>query len=131
MYVLYVLMRNDMDSLNSGKAMAQANHAYGAMKARIRSHLPMQQAYISWMDQTTQEFGTTIVLEADFAQIDDVIGRAERFFSKSMIAGWVHDPTYPIRDGRVTHLIPLNTCGFVFCTKEEGEDLLAHLELHP
>lgn len=131
MHVLYILMRNDLDSLNPGKAMAQANHAYGALKQRVRSHLPMQTAYIAWMDQTRQEFGTTITLAAGFAQIDDVLGRAERFFSKSIIAGWVHDPTYPVKDGRVIHLIPLNTCGFVFCTKAEGEDLLGHLELHP
>lgn len=131
MHVLYILMRNDLDSMNPGKAMAQANHAYGALKQRVRSHLPMQPAYLAWMDQTPQEFGTTIVLTAHPRQVNDVLARADRFFKKEVIAGWVHDPTYPIKDGRRTHLIPLDTCGFVFCTKEHGEDLLSHLELHP
>ena len=131
MHVLYVLMRNDLDSLTPGKAMAQANHAYGAFKSRIRSHLPMQRAYLNWMDQTVQEFGTTIVLAANQKEIEGVIGQVTRFFSESVVSGWVHDPTYPIRDGRQTHHIPLDTCGFVFCTKEEGEEILGHLKLHP
>ena len=28
-HVLYIIMRDDLDSMNPGKAMAQANHAYG------------------------------------------------------------------------------------------------------
>jgi len=48
-----------------------------------------------------------------------------------VVAGWVHDPTYPIRDGEVTHLIPLNTCAFVFGTKAECRDTCGGFELHP
>ena len=34
MNVLYILMRTDMDSLNPGKAMAQASHASNAFVYR-------------------------------------------------------------------------------------------------
>ena len=131
MHILYIIMRNDLDSMNPGKAMAQASHAYGALKCHIRKHLPMQRAYLDWRDQTPQDFGTTIVLTAHPREINKVIGQVGRFFSGEAVAGWVHDPTYPIRDGRRTHLISLDTCGYVFCEKTVGEDVLGHLELHP
>jgi hypothetical protein len=29
----------------------------------------------------------------------------------------VFDPTYPIKDGEATHLVPVNTCGYIFGEK--------------
>ncbi len=128
--VLYIIMRTDMNSLNPGKAMAQASHAYGALKHRIRSNLVKQKDYLRWMDQTPQEFGTTIVLGCDEGGINAHLCRVARFH-KNLVAGWVHDPTYPLRDGAVTHLIPINTCAFVFGDREDAADALTGLELHP
>jgi hypothetical protein len=130
-FLFYVLMRTDLESLNAGKAMAQANHAYGAAKKRIRSNIALQAKYLEWMATTPQEFGTTLVLGATEGEIKRVLDRASRFFGRSSISGWVHDPTYPLRDGAVTHLIPLNTCAFLFCNKEDGHELVSHLDLHP
>lgn len=130
-YTFYILMRTDLRSMNAGKAMAQASHAYGALKKRARSHLGMQKLFLGWMDQTDQEFGNTIVLGATEGEIKRVLDRASRFFGKTTLSGWVHDPTYPLRDGAITHLIPLNTCAFLFATREDAEDLIGHLELHP
>jgi hypothetical protein len=48
-----------------------------------------------------------------------------------VVAGWVKDWTYPIRDGDVTHLIPLNTCAFVFGTKADCADVVDVFDLHP
>lgn len=129
-YALYILMRTDLASLNPGKAMAQANHAYGALKKRVRTHLGMQKEFIGWMDQTDQEFGTTLVLGATEGEIKEVLDRASRFYGKTTLSGWIHDPTYPLRDGAVTHLIPLNTCAFLFARREDGQDLTRDLELH-
>ena len=39
--VLYIAMRTDLDSMNPGKAMAQASHAYGAVKCRVKQNIPM------------------------------------------------------------------------------------------
>ena len=60
--ILYIIMRIDLDSLNPGKAMAQANHAFGALKKMIRVHISRQADYILWQEQTSQDFGTVIVL---------------------------------------------------------------------
>lgn len=126
---LYILMRTDLASLNPGKAMAQANHAYGALKAAIRSKLFRQNAYVTWMDQTPQEFGTTIVLAGTGEEIASALRLCRT--NRDIIAGWVHDPTYPITDGEVTHTIPLNTCAFVFGSKQDCRTMIASLRLHP
>ncbi len=127
--VLYILMRTDLDSLNPGKAMAQANHAFGALKAMIR-RIGRHQDYIAWQETTTQDFGTVIVLGGDEGGIQGALDRIARYRSP-VVAGWVHDPTYPVQDGEVTHLIPLDTCAFVFGTKAECADVCGQFELHP
>ena len=126
--VLYILMRTDLDSLNPGKAMAQANHVYGALKSSIRSKLHRQTAYIAWMNQTLQEFGTTIVLGGTKAEIDFALRLCNT--DRNLVHGWVHDPTYPIQDGDVTHLIPLDTCAFIFGSKFDCRTFIASMELY-
>ena len=127
--VLYILMRTDLDSMNPGKAMAQANHAYGALKYAIRSKLHRQSAYVEWMDQTPQEFGTTIVLGGTKAEIDFALRLCKT--DRNLIHGWVHDPTYPVQDGDVTHLIPLDTCAFIFGSKHDCRTIVASMRLYP
>ncbi len=128
--VLYILMRTDLDSLNPGKAMAQANHAFGALKNHVRRNLNRQKDYVDWQFQTAQDFGTVIVLGGDGRGIDEALHRAKRL-NLPVVAGWVHDPTYPVSDGGVTHLIPLLTCAYVFGTKAECQDVIRGFELHP
>jgi hypothetical protein len=57
------------------------------------------------------------------------------FEKLNYIAGIIHDPTYPLRDGMITHLIPLDTMGFVFVSdrlKDElAKTLLSSYGLHP
>ncbi len=128
--VLYILMRTDLESLNPGKAMAQANHAFGALKHRIRSNIARQRDYIAWQETTDQDFGTVIVLGGIEGGIQAALDDIHRL-KLPVVAGWVHDPSYPIRDGDVTHTIPLNTCAFMFGTKAECEDACGWFELHP
>lgn len=130
--VLYILMRTDLDSLNPGKAMAQANHAFGALKHLIRATPLRQKDYIEWQEQSPQGFGTTIVLGGDVGGIQEALSDIfMRRVSATVVAGWVHDSTYPIRDGAVTHLVPLNTCAFVFGTKAECANVCGRFQLHP
>ena len=129
MYVLNILMRNDMASMNAGKGMAQSSHAYGALKKAIRESIKMQPAYLEWMGQTPQEFGTTIVRAANQETIASVLDEIKRWHMP-VVAGWVHDPEYPVRDGEVTHLIPVDTCAFVFGEKEDVTHACGWLELY-
>jgi len=129
--VLYILMRTDLESMNPGKAMAQASHAYGAAKCRIKQNVAMQKSWLAWMDQTPQDFGTTLVLGGNEEEIDRAITFAQRWLNSSCnVAGWVMDPTYPVRDGAVTHLLHVNTCGFVFGDKDWVSHAVRHLDLH-
>ncbi len=127
--VLYIIMRTDLASLNPGKAMAQANHAFGALKKAVRSNLARQPDYLAWQETTEQDFGTVIVLGGNEGGIQAALDIILRY-KLPVVAGWVHDPTYPVRDGEVTHLIPLNTCAFVFGTKAECKDACGWFDLH-
>ena len=119
--VLYVIMRTDLDSLTPGKAMAQSNHAFGALKQRIRSNIARQKDYIAWQETTTQDFGTVIVLGGTEGGIQATLDKIHKY-KLPVVSGWVHDPTYPISDGAITHLVPVNTCAYVFGTKSECAD---------
>lgn len=123
--VLYILMRTDMDSMNPGKGMAQAAHA-----ANQFAHFASGLGFDAWVDQGGT-FGTTIVLAV--ASERDLKKRVKAATDHGFEAGIVHDSTYPVRDGDVTHLIPVDTCGWVFSPDRKDYEMLflADLELHP
>ena len=147
--VLYAIMRNDLGSLNSGKGMAQAVHIGNALethfedemhKARLNNELDygtptarthLHASYWSWKRQTSQGFGTTIVLGGPMSRIKVDIEWLQKF---GYLASVVHDPTYPLLDGSVTHLIPLDTCAYVFAPNKDDDYLrvvLDNYDLHP
>ena len=141
-YILYILMRNDLPSMNSGKAMAQASHASNAF---IKKYGTTKQAK-DWAGETTQGFGTVIVLSANKKQLEDAV-------SGSNMGECIIDPTYPyITNVEIANLIdPVNhtvppivkndgsvvlhrkeiTCGYVFGTKDSCKSSIGHLPLHP
>lgn len=126
--VLYILMRNDLNSLNPGKACAQAAHAANQFVGKFTSRfnrtyanersdveIEFRDLYNEWRTQTPDWYGTTIVLEGSGANIENYIDQQ----TPGLYNGLVIDPTYPIRDGEVTHHIPLMTCAYVFGRKSE------------
>lgn len=127
--ILYVLMRTDLASLNAGKGMAQSCHAYGALKKAVRSNMIIQPIYLRWMNQTEQEFGTTVVLGGSQEDIEHALKMAA--YTPDVIATWVHDPAYPILDGACIHLVPLNTCAIVFGLKDDCKMAVENMRLHP
>lgn len=130
--VLYILMRNDLESMNPGKAMAQAAHAADALRAGLQGKLKINRLYGVWQGQTSQGFGRTIVLSATEGQITNTVSQSDQPFHRhKLICEWVHDPSYPIRDGELVHHIPLNTCAYVFGGAHDAKQLVGHLELHP
>lgn len=142
---LFILMRTDMASMNSGKAQAQAAHAANVFMHRsYNTTLP--EGFMEWTgdinlgdypeEETdsliqTKGAGTTITLavgsEKELREI--VMAAREDGFA----SGLYRDPSYPIRDGQVTHLLPVITCGYVFspCRHNTYPSSLAGLPLHP
>ena len=115
---LYILMRNDMESMTPGKAAAQAAHAANAVKnhfiTKIKDKVPVEE-FSFWESQTTQGFGTTIVLGVTEKEMNDTIESLGKLF----VSGIVHDPTYPVKDGKIMHLIPVDTCAYIFAPNRD------------
>jgi peptidyl-tRNA hydrolase len=132
--ILYILMRSDMDSLNPGKACAQAAHVANVFTDRshfqITSNVDTEKEYNEWASEAGA-FGTTIVLDVgDEATLHWVVEEAEK---ADLLAGRVHDHTYPVKDGSIVHEIYVVTCGYIFCTPAE-RGLIPHfreLPLYP
>lgn len=136
---LYILMRSDMVSMNPGKGMAQAAHAANAFIHNVDETMRKfettvwseQAAFVRhWQRQTPQGFGTTITLEVPSEnELRAHIDAAQEF---GLFSGIVHDPTYPVRDGKITHLIPVDTCGYIFVSDPENlPNATRQLSLHP
>ena len=119
---LYILMRNDLASLNAGKAVAQGTHAANQMVAELtrgKLHPIMVPApnsiyaALAIWEKEANGFGTCIVLSVNEAQMRASVAKALGDALPSH-AGICHDPTYPLLDGKTLHLIPVDTCAYVF-----------------
>ena len=113
-------MRNDLASMNAGKAMAQASHASNAfVHKRGRMHegrLPDEELYLSWKTETHQGFGMVLVLAVNKTEMEQAVAVAKMAEYESEI---IHDPTYPLPDGDDCHFIPLDTCAYIFGNKDD------------
>ena len=131
MHRLYIFLRSDLESLTPGKAAAQVAHAASQHAWRAANNdRAGNDAYGDWidrgrelgsgrLDRDAEDFGTTLVLDggtffptADPGLIDLVLS--------AKLNGCVRDPTYPIRDGRVTHHLDLITCYWAFDDLEKN-----------
>lgn len=109
-YVLYILMRTDIPSMNPGKAMAQASHASNAFVSKLnelrklakdnndkRDYIPHQlemEAH-GWETSTDQGFGTVLVLGCELDDIRKIAGSVQVEQPTDLLFGSVVDPTYP------------------------------------
>lgn len=145
-YILYIIVRNDLPSLNAGKAMAQASHASNAF---IKKYGDTKEAKM-WANSTNQGFGTVIVLSANLNQLTEIQSELP---SKNVYHAEISDPSYPyVVNREIAMLIdkkhhtvePIEkndgtfvlhrkeiTCAYVFGTKENCKYLIGHLPLHP
>ena len=148
---LYILMRNDLPSLNAGKAMAQAAHAanqfiecYGKSLATIIRE--------DWASIHSPFFGTTIVLSVDYSTLLNTLEKAQYL---GVPYGKVWDETYPFvvdkeiasvinlqlltadsiwkKDGQVVMFRNELTCGYVFVAdgSTNQQEIVGALPLHP
>jgi hypothetical protein len=130
--ILYILMRTDMASMNPGKAVAQGSHAANQMQTRVASATQyIQDCFNEWQNQGASGFGTAICLSVDDRMMRRVMdGLAISVMAPDFaLGGIVRDPTYPLRDGEVTHLIPVDTCAYLFGYKEDIGYLVSTLSL--
>lgn len=152
---LYVFGRTDLASMNPGKMAAHAAHAANVFARHmdiIRELVPgwvgdvQYAAYQTWalsaqlnwdthsrmpdreLYLVDQFFGTTICLAGTLREIVSAVRlAAETGFPARLIL----DPTYPVRDGEVTHLIPVTTSGYVFGNKAALSAILGDFSLYP
>lgn len=143
--VLYIIMRNDLTSMNAGKGMAQSSHAGNAFTKDFERRCQMYNAsgsyteneqntvgaFRMWENSTPQGFGTVLTLEGKMTNIYSTINIMK---SLGYIADIVHDPTYPIVDGEIVHHIPLDTCAYVFVPDKDTDvvsrTILSQYSLH-
>jgi peptidyl-tRNA hydrolase len=141
-HVLYILMRNDIASMNPGKAMAQASHASNAFihqtDAYIRSFVnrgvmieDLNRYVNEWQNETSYGFGTVLVLEGRMSEFKPIV---RTFQALEYMADVITDPTYPIVDGEIVHHVNLETCAYVFVPDKENDHtasaLLRRFPLH-
>ena len=139
---LYILMRTDMTSMNPGKAVAQGAHAANQFVKTMRNcnsicedQTEILHLWEVWEnsavgdDGIPQGFGTTITLGISSETIlFEVVETAKKMGCAAEVT---FDPSYPLVDGDVVHLIPLHTCGYVFGDKNHLSPLLRQFNLHP
>lgn len=135
---LYIIMRDDMASLNPGKACAQAAHAANKfIYQQIQTDAPKTEAAIAEWQQSSgkylgdkilshQGFGTTIVLSSHLDPLKQIIEQSQQ---QGLEAGLVFDESYPLLDGMTVHHIPLITCGYVFVPKHDEHKVPSALHL--
>lgn len=117
-------MRNDLPSLNPGKAMAQAAHAANAFTAQW-GHL---ESVVQYSNQD-HPFGTCIVLAADKDTIMYKLRRAQ-MRDGTVPFGPVYDPTYPFNTtSEIAALIPKGKLSAPMIVKEDNRVMLFRKEL--
>ncbi len=159
--VLYILMRTDLPSMNTGKGFAQASHAAHAFSHdMLVGKFPNSNAIANndslfrmWKATTPQGFGTVLVLGVNEREMRSAVEVAQALY---IVSGVVHDPTYPVRippelgmalvdvdvehdsdvtvgDGFGYATIPLDTCAYVFGLKGDPmlEAVVGRYPLHP
>ena len=116
-YYFFVLMRTDLASMNPGKAVAQGTHAASDFESKLREadDESVKAAFAKWR-ASTGTFGTTITLGVNERELREIVANLQ---TAGYYANIIHDPTYPLLDGEVCHLIPLDTCGWAFVDKDD------------
>jgi hypothetical protein len=90
--VVYVLVRTDLPSLNSGKGMAQVHHS-GVQLAMKYGNTELFKNYIAGGTAgDADNFSTTITLAATFADIEKSIAKLD---GTEYVRDIIVDPTYP------------------------------------
>lgn len=152
---LYLLMRNDLDSMNAGKAIAHGAHAANQFVYELQDYISsgldlletLDYGYKQW--QSTNGFGDTVSLSVSLSELQYIVGAAKMV---SGFANGVIDPTYPyvlhkeyadliqhdyeyppkpVGDGKVLCVRSETTCGYIFGDRRDLRSLLKDYPLVP
>lgn len=124
---LYILMRTDMASMNPGKSVAQGCHAATKFIFDTIGKTKWNDRMMTWRGK--RGFGTKICLGISSQEhLEFLVNEAK---SHKFPSGLILDLTYPLRDGDTTHLIPVVTCGYIFGSATELDDILGDKQLMP
>ena len=118
---LYLFIRNDIYSMNAGKAVAQGSHATNDFEIKVRmaadQSVEWHKTLNTWRNGECA--GRALVFGATGAQFENLKILCEIYESnssnqKNILWGSYTDPTYPLRDGQLTHTIPFNSAMWIF-----------------
>ena len=126
----YVLMRNDLISLGSGKSCAASHHAGTMMSFCIRHHgnKAQKQTFAAWEGEANGA-GTCIVLSCDEETMKWCVQAIEALKDQGCSAGVWHDPTYPSTTERGFCLIDVSVAGWALGPKDLLKPILGDLPL--
>ena len=89
---LYILCRNDLNSMNHGKAISHGVHAGNKFTYHMENHdTEKNSEYLNWLSQANG-FGTTISLSVSLPEMLTIISSVNAI---GLVAAEVVDPTYP------------------------------------
>ena len=107
--------------MNPGKAVAQGSHATNDFEIKVRmaadESIEWHNALNTWRNGECA--GRALVFGASGSQFEHLKILCELYEShapnqKNILWGSYTDPTYPLRDGQLTHTIPFNSAMWVF-----------------
>lgn len=126
--VKYLLVRNDLASLNPGKGFAQSDHAGTQMILKdMPGWSPEHQAWVHRWAEDGDGFGTVLAMGVSERTMLRALDIAARL---GVPHATIRDKSYPLQDGETLHLIPLITCAYIFGPKVLIENATKHLDLH-
>lgn len=108
---LYVIVRQDLDSMGRGRTAAQASHAANQMtyEHHMLTEDPIKESYVmDWVKQTPYGFGTQIVKKVNSGE--ELTSLYEHLSSQNfsdipVVIGLTIDPEYFVPDGESGHLV--------------------------
>lgn len=127
--VCYLLVRTDLPSMNSGKAMSQCHHAGVQMMGQYRNHWLLQEYISAGLAQGAAWFNTTLVLAASQEDISNIV--IDLCKVTDVLAGNVVDLSYPfiVESEEIARLIP-QTATTKFVKKlDNGKVLMTREEM--
>jgi Peptidyl-tRNA hydrolase PTH2 len=155
--ILYILLRNDLESMTNGRKMAQVSHAATNADRVLRGNTSLhngilEELYIEWSEGTADGFGTTIVLGSesyethetqDFKKfklaaetiplniksIHRLVDEVNMWYQHDIIGRIITDLTYGILDGTYIHSVPVETAGWLFGRRQHLEKWTKNLVL--
>lgn len=127
----YVLVRNDLPSLNPGKAMSQTHHAGVQMMGKHGKQQLVQNYVQDGIAQGAVYFNTTLVLAAT---LDDIIRcgqEADNAGDDVVVFNTVTDPSYPffVENAEIANLIPQTETTKLIKTMPDGRVLMVREEV--